>query len=115
MRKSGWIAMVILGLGIVGCSPEAKQAADNAGDKVAEGTEKAGNAAENALTTGKIRTAIETASDVKIDGLNVDTYDKKVVLKGKALDEKSKATAEKIAKTQVGNDYSVANEITVGS
>lgn len=112
MRTSGWIATLILGLGLAGCSQEA---ADKAGDRLAQGTEQAGKAAENAVTTGKIRTAIETANDVKIEGLNVDTYDKKVVLKGKAVDGKSKDTAEQIAKTQVGNDYSVVNEITVGS
>jgi osmotically-inducible protein OsmY len=112
MRMSGWIAAAILGLGMVGCS---KEAADNAGDKLSQGTEQAGKAAENAVTTGKIRSAIETANDVKIEGLNVDTIDKKVVLKGKALDAKSKDTAEQIAKTQVGNDYSVVNEITIGS
>ncbi len=116
MRMSGWLAALVLAVGLTGCnSQEAQNAADNAGDKLAKSTEQAGKAASNALVTGKIRTAIETAADVKIEGLNVDTIDTTVTLKGKALDAKSRSTAETIAKTQAGSEFSVKNELTVGS
>jgi osmotically-inducible protein OsmY len=131
------LAATLMGFGIVGCTSEAQSkydaagdAAAKAGDKIGEGvkadSEAAGAAVkeagaevkqtgDNALMTGKVRNAIETANDVKIEDLNVDTMDKKIILKGNTTDEKSRNTAGQIAKTQAGNDYTVDNQITVNA
>lgn len=118
MKKLNLLAGALLVFGIVGCSQEAKddmgQAADNAGDAISKTTEDAGKSASNAVMTGKVKSAITAANDVVIEGLNVDTIDKTITLKGTAKDAKSKETAETIAKTQAGDDYSVDNQITVG-
>lgn len=120
MRRMSWIAGALMAATLfVGCSQEAKedmgQAADSTGKAVEKTAEDAQKATANAVMTGKVKSAISTANDVVIEDLNVDTYDGKIVLKGKAKDEKSKTTAEEIAKTQAGNDYSVDNQITVGA
>jgi osmotically-inducible protein OsmY len=129
------LAAALMAFGAVGCTTEAQQKYDAAGDNIAKGTEKAGEGVaadtkagaevlkdagqevkekgDNALMTGKVRNAIDTANDVKIEDLNVDTIDKKIILKGNTTDQKMKDTAAQIAKTQAGNDYTIDNQITV--
>ena len=102
----------LLVLVVCGCTPESEKAADKTSEKIQQGTEVAKQKSVDALTTGKVRTAITTATGVKIDGLNVDTLDGKVYLKGTAADPASKQKAEDIARDQVGTDYTVVNEIT---
>jgi osmotically-inducible protein OsmY len=118
MKKLNLLAGALLAFGAIGCSQEAKddmgQAADNAGDAISKTADDASVSAANAVMTGKVKSAISGANDVVIDGLNVDTIDKKIILKGTAKDAKSKETAETIAKAQAGDDYSVDNQITVG-
>jgi osmotically-inducible protein OsmY len=131
------LAATLMGFGIVGCTEQAQQKYDAAGDNLGKAADKTGEAvksdadaagevakdavedskvvADNALMTGKVRNAIETANDVKIEDLNVDTVDKKIILKGNTTDQKSKDTAAQIAKTQAGNDYTVDNQITVNA
>ncbi len=117
MKNTNLLVGAILGLGLIGCSQEAKddmsKAADHTGDAISKTTDEAGSVASNAMLTGKIKSAISAANDVVIDGLNVDTIDKTITLKGVAKDAKSKETAETIAKTQAGDDYTVDNQITV--
>lgn len=105
-----WFAAVIL----FGCNAQQDQNAQDAKDRVDAGIAKAQDAGADALMTGKVKSAIMTANDVKIEDLNVDTVGDTVTLKGKAADAKSRDTAESIAKSQAGNDYKVANEITIG-
>ena len=119
MKKLNMLAGALLVMGAFGCSQEAKndmgQAADNAGDAISKTAGDAEKSAANALMTGKVKSAIAGANDVVIQGLNVDTIDKTITLKGVAKDAKSKETAETIAKTQAGDDYKVDNQLTVGS
>ncbi|MBC8064859.1 MAG: BON domain-containing protein [Chlorobia bacterium] len=118
MKKLNWIVGVAICLAVLGCSQEAKndmgQAADKTGAAISKTAESAEKSAANAMMTGKVKNAIMTANDVQIDGLNVDTIDKTITLKGVAKDSKSKETAAQIAKTQAGNDYKVDNQITGG-
>jgi osmotically-inducible protein OsmY len=112
MRRLNFACAFLLLNAVFGCTPESERAADNTSDKIQQGTEVAKQKSADALTTGKVKTAITTASGVKIDELNVDTLDGKVYLKGQAADAASKQKAEDIAKDQVGQDYTVVNEIT---
>ncbi len=118
MKKLNLLAGALVAFGLIGCSQEAKddmgQAADKTGDAISKTADDAGTVANNALMTGKVKSAIAGANDVHIEGLNVDTIDDTIILKGVARDSKSKETAETIAKTQAGNDYKVDNQITVG-
>ena len=118
MKALSWMVGGVMALAVFGCSQEAKndasQAADKAGDAISKTADDAKKSADNALMTGKVRSAINTANDVVIDGLNVDTIDKTIILKGKAKDAKSKSTAEEIAKTQAGSEYKVDSQLTVG-
>ncbi len=110
MKISAFIVSSILMLGIIGCSPEAQRSAEDAKAKAAEGVDVAGDAAANALMTGKIRTALTTATDLKVEDLDVDTVGKKITLKGKA-DAKNKTRAGDIARNQAGDEYEIVNEI----
>jgi osmotically-inducible protein OsmY len=118
MKALSWLVGGMMALALLGCSQEAKDdagaAADKAGDAISKTADDAKKSTDNAMMTGKVRSAINTANDVVIEGLNVDTIDKTITLKGKAKDEKSKSTAEEIAKTQAGNDYKIDNQLTVG-
>lgn len=144
-----WITLslaAVLAVGLAGCTQEARQKYDAAGEKLEQGVEKTGEAvatdaketgeavqqgvenageaiedaaadtkqaADNSLMTGKVKNAILTANDLEAKDLNVDTVDKKIVLRGSVPTEEQKKRAEQIAKTQAGNDYTVDNQLTV--
>ena len=118
MKNLNWMVGGAIYLAIIGCSQEAKndigKAADSTGDAISKTAQTAEKSAANAMMTGKVKNAIMTANDVQVEGLNVDTIDKTITLKGTAKDGKSKETAGMIAKTQAGDDYTVDNQITVG-
>lgn len=118
MKNLNLLAGALVAFGLIGCSQESKDdmsdAANKAGDAVSKTADDAGTSATNAMMTGKVRSAISAANDVHIEGLNVDTIDDTITLKGVAKDAKSKETAETIAKTQAGDDYKVDNQLTVG-
>ena len=129
--------MALLGLGLSGCSPEARDKYDQAGDTMSkatsqtgdaiktdaqntgeaikDGAQEAGQAIDNSGMTGQIRAAISAAHDLKIKDLNVDTVDKKVILKGTVANQEAKDQAQKIAEGQVGKDYTVDNQLQIGS
>ncbi|HET9130843.1 MAG TPA: BON domain-containing protein, partial [Terriglobia bacterium] len=114
MKWTELLVSAIVLAGVAGCTPQAENSAENAKVKIEQGAEQAKIAGNNALTTGKVRSAISTANDVVITDLDVDTSDGVVTLQGKAKDEKSRSTAEEIAKNQVGSEFKVVNKITVG-
>ena len=143
MKKITLMALVtvVMGVGIVGCTPQAREQYSEAGQKAGEATaktgeavktdaavtgevvkdkaEEAGRAAENATMTGRVRSAIDEAKsltihDLDVDTIGVDAGHRKVVLKGKAVDEAAKKRAEDIAKNVAGPDWQVDNQIVVG-
>ena len=114
MKWTELLISAIVLAGVAGCTPQAENSAENAKVKIEQGAEQAKIAGNNALTTGKVRSAISTANDVVITDLDVDPSDGVVTLQGKAKDEKSRSTAEEIAKNQVGSEFKVVNKITVG-
>lgn len=130
------LAAAILSLGLTGCTQEAREKYDQAGDAMAKGTEKtgeaistdakatgeaikdgaqeAGQAVENSGMTGQVRLALSNAHNLKIDDLNVDTIDKKIVLKGSVATEEDKKQAGDLAKATAGGDYTLDNQLVVG-
>jgi len=137
----------VLGAALLGgCTPEARDKYDSAGDSAAAAASKTGdamatdakktgeaaaataeNAAEaakdaadnaakatdNAAMTGKVKNALISAADLEAAGINVDTVDKTIVLKGSVPSEKQKSQAATIAKGIAGTDYKVDNQLTV--
>ncbi len=117
-------AIFSLGL-LAGCSQEAKENLDAAGDNMAKAGDKmgedmkdgamnAGDAAGNAALTGKIKSALMGAEGVDSEHINVDTMGKTVILKGSVDTATAKTKAEQIAKDQAGAEYTVNNQLSVG-
>ena len=117
-------AIFSLGL-LAGCSQEAKEDLDTAGDSMAKAADKTGEAikadAENAgdamgdaAVTGKVKTALIGAEGIDAEHINVDTVGKTVMLKGTVDSEAAKSKAAQIAQDQAGSEYTVENQLTVG-
>lgn len=89
------------------------QGAENAAEAAADATADAAKAAENAGMTLKIKNAILTAEKLEAEDLNVETVKDTVVLKGSVPTAENKKRAEDIARTQVGTEWKVDNQLTV--
>lgn len=109
------IVLIVLALGLAGCkkedgtvevSPEAKQGAQRAADTVSD-------AAANTSMTAKIQSAWQSANSLKIEDMNVDTKGKDITLRGYVDSQAMKDTAERIAKDQAGEGYTINNEIAI--
>lgn len=125
---------------LVGCSQESqekygeagqqiKQAAKNTGEaiekdtKVATEATKAAaqtaqqsfekSAANDVLTTGKVKAALMATKDLNSKGINVETANGKVVLKGAVPTDAQKALASQVAADRAGDKYKVDNQLTV--
>lgn len=131
------LAAAVMSLGLVGCTQEAREKYDAAGDASAEAAKKTGDAVatdaaatgeavkdgaqevakagENSMMTGQVRSAISAAHDLKIKDLNVDTVGTKIILKGTVADERAKKQAGDIASGQAGKDFTVDNQLMIGS
>lgn len=119
------LALAILaGITVFGCSPEAKEDMSQAGDSASKAVEKTGDAvateaegvkqaSADSMMTGKVRSAITTASDLKIEDLDVDTTNGVITLHGVAESSDAKENAGKIAELQGGDDYKIDNQISV--
>ncbi|HUP39994.1 MAG TPA: BON domain-containing protein [Vicinamibacterales bacterium] len=97
---------------------QAGNAADRAGDRVAEGTKDAtrsvGNTLDAAAQTMQIKTALIDADNLDANNINVDTDGtaKTVTLKGHVSNASQKAAAERIAKEKAPG-YRVINSLVI--
>jgi osmotically-inducible protein OsmY len=136
LTLTGLIA-ALMALALTGCTPQARQEYGQAGDNLGAAAKKTGDAAatdakvsgevikdaaaeskkaaDNSVMTGQVRAAITAAHDLKIKDLNVDTVGNKIILKGTVADDRSKKQAEDIATGQAGKDYTVDNQLVIGS
>ncbi len=87
-------------------------AAKNAGEKIEQGAEKAADAAGNATLTASVKTALLAAPDLKSLGINVDSNNGVVTLKGEVKTAKEKEQAERVS-AGVNGVRSVVNELKV--
>lgn len=92
----------------------AKAAGEKAAADAKEAGAKAAQATDNAAMTGKVKTAITSASDLNVADLNVDTTGKTITLKGSVPTADQKKRADQIAKGIAGKDYTVDDQLTVG-
>lgn len=105
---------------------QAGQAAQSTGDAIQKDAEVAGEAAENAAEksamaaaaaemTVKVKSALLGAENLEVRDLNVDTVEKTVYLKGDVASAEAKSRAETIAKGITGKEYKVVNELGIDS
>ena len=130
MNEGGWrwaVAAAIAALMVAGCDRDTKQAVNKAGDEVkreakeagaqAKETlkdvgEAAGQAVGDAAITAKVKAALLAEKDVKSRDIDVETFQGKVVLKGRVPDQAQSQLAMKVARS-VDGVKSVENRITV--
>lgn len=120
-----------------GCTQEARQEYDQAGDHAGQAAQKtgdamrtdaevAGEAVEDAAEksaiaaaagemTVKVKSALLAADNLEVRDLNVDTIEKTVYLKGDVASAEAKSRAESIAKGIAGDDFKVVNELGIDS
>jgi osmotically-inducible protein OsmY len=125
-----------MGFGLSGCTPQAREQYSEAGQKAGEATKDTGKAMatdakvtgevvkdaaeetkkalDNTAVTGRLRTAITAAADIKIKDLNVDTVEKKIILKGTVASEADKDKIQKLAEGAKPNEYTVDNQLQIG-
>lgn len=134
-------ALIALGI-VAGCTPQAREQYDQAGDTAAKATEQTGdaiqtdaaksaqaaqqagqaavdatkNAAENAADasmTPKVKAALQAASGLETKNIDVDTANNTITLKGSVPTEAQKQQAQKAVEAMAGTQYKVNNQLTV--
>lgn len=116
--------LATIGIMLVGCSPEARDQYSNAGNDVGEATKKTGDAivtdaentkiaADNALKTASVKSALQAADGLDTKDINVDSDTKKmtVTLNGSVPSAAQKSQAEAVAKGIAGADFKVVNNL----
>ncbi len=73
------------------------------------------NGLGGSLETGKVKSALRTASGLDTSHIDVETVGKKVILKGSVRTAQQKHQAELIAKGICGQEYQLVNQLTVAS
>jgi len=124
----GSAAGAVLALALAGCTPQqqaqanqsardAGQAAQQVANTAVKATQTAAAKAEQALSdaslTGKVKTAMGASAKLTTSGIDVDTKNHVVTLKGRVPDTAQKALAERIARDTVGPDMKVVNQLQV--
>jgi osmotically-inducible protein OsmY len=117
MRSRYLLVLVPAILALAGCNARQKAEVDRTTERVTTQTQHAVHDTKQALSdsgiTLKVKTAMGTSDKLNTKGINVDTKDKVVHLKGTVADAGQKALAERIAKDTVGPDVKVSNELEV--
>ena len=117
MRQSTFaiaaLALVILS----GCNQrqkvEASDSARRAGEQAKSAASNAQKSLSDASVTFKIKTAMSASDKLNTSGINIDTKDRVVYLRGTAADAQQKALAERIARDTAGDDIRVISELGV--
>jgi osmotically-inducible protein OsmY len=111
------MAGLALSLLLCGCSEreraEAGDRAEQATERAGRALDKAGDTLSDSGTTMKVKSALSLSSKLISTGINVDTMDKMVHLRGTVPSADQSALAERIAKDTVGPDVRVVNELKV--
>ena len=89
--------------------PTLKRAQEQ-GRQIAKRTER--NVKAGGLTL-RVKTAMAASTQLDVSGIDVDTKDQTVILKGTVPDERQKALAEEITKNTAGTRVTVSNLLQV--
>jgi len=110
-------ALAFVALALFGCNKQeqadAKDKAEHVGKQVEQAAKTAGSKIEEGGVTLKVKSAMSLSNKLNTSGINVDTIDKVVHLRGTVTDENQRALAERIAKDTVGKDIQVVNELQI--
>jgi len=128
-KRGGLMAVVAAAaLGLAGCNPNdqakvqaqsdragqnMKAAAQNAGVQLKQASANAKHDLTDGTITFKVKNAMSASDKLNTSGINVDTKDKVVHLRGAVADANQKALAERIAQDTVGKDVQVVSELAV--
>ena len=106
-------------LALSGCNQrqqaEANDAAQRAKVKSQQAIANAKRGLDNAGMTMKVKSAMNSSDKLNTSGINVDTVDRVVYLKGKVASAEQKALAERIANDTVGPDVRVMSQLKIDS
>jgi osmotically-inducible protein OsmY len=116
-RQVSLLALAGLAALLAGCDDHQKAEANNKAQEAKTEIQKATDNAKKELTDGtvtlKVKSAMNSSDKLNTSGINVDTKDKVVTLKGSVPDASQKSLAERIAKDTVGSDIKVVNQLAV--
>lgn len=120
------LALAVFGIGLGGCSPEARDSYGEAGKDLSEAGKKTGDglatdaketkiAMDNGLLTGKVKSALQTAQGLDSTSIDVDSNTKirVITLNGSVPTEDQRDRAVSLAKGVGGPEYSVLNQLKV--
>src|SRR5689334_4033179 len=114
---------IILGLAaalaLSGCSRQQQAEAGSQAQRAKSQTQQAVSKARQQLSDGsitaKVKTAMMASDKLQTGGIDIDTANRVVHLKGSVPDASQKALAERIAKDTVGPDVRVVSDLTVNA
>lgn len=117
-------ALSVIGIGMFGCSPSARDQYGDAGKDVGDATKKTGEAiatdakntefaANNTLMTTKVTSALKSATGLNTADINVDTDTKAktITLNGSVPTDAQKNQAETVARGIAGSELTVVNNL----
>ena len=103
--------------GMTGCSNQQRVEAGNQANRAGHEIKQAAANVQKDLSDGsitlKVKSAMNASDKLNTSGINVDTANKVVHLKGAVSDASQKTLAERIARDTVGNDITVMSHLTV--
>lgn len=129
MRITTYIALgVAMGAVVCGCSSEAKDQYQDAGKSLSRATEATGDAiaadakgakksADEALESGKVKTALDSASGLDTSKIQVhtDMGTKKISLDGSVTTGAQKNQANSVAKGIAGTEFKLVDNLVVAA
>jgi osmotically-inducible protein OsmY len=117
MKTTILLACALALAGLNGCNKQQQAEAGNQAKQAGTQIKTAATNAEKGLADGtvtmKVKAAMTTSDKLDTSGINVDTKDKVVHLRGQATSADQKALAERIARDTVGPDVKVMSELAV--
>jgi hyperosmotically inducible protein len=112
LRSFGPIALLLLSLPLTGCTAAVIGGAAIGGYYVGKDERSAGQIADDAAITAAVKGRLIASSEVRALGVNVDTYEAVVILKGEVESRDQRSAAERLARATRGVK-GVRNELTV--
>src|SRR5437868_7104860 len=114
MHQIRSVPLVLAALALAGCGPQQRANVSTGTERATKVVERGVHGAEQALTdtgiTAKVKTALNASENLNTKGINVETRNQVVTLKGAVADAEQSALAERITRDTVGSDVQVVNQ-----
>jgi hyperosmotically inducible protein len=112
LRSLGPIALLLLAVPLTGCTAAVIGGAALGGYYIGKDERSASQIADDAALTAAVKARLIASSEVRALGVNVDTYEAVVILKGEVDSRDQRSAAERLARATRGVK-GVRNELTV--